>query len=193
MDRRQIVVTTGLDERAGGTLRDGVVVQRTRHARTRFVEREKPVVLRDPEPGDRWCALTVRARLERMGEVYRRLPHSPDTRPQPVRSCMPEPLRELFKDLPPAPLRPGVADDDLAAANQIVDVLAERERGIAWAIANRMSDRELGRHIGCHHATAANRKQDVLARLASHWNGLGWRPDDEDIRRARQFVHRNFY
>lgn len=193
MDQRQIVVETGLDEEVpwGGKSSPGTVVRR--HARTRFVERERPVLLRDPEPGDAWCSLTVRARLERMGEVYRRLPHSPDTRPQPVRSCMPTPLRELFKDLPAAPLKPGVTDTDLAAANQIVDVLGEAERGVAWAIANRMSDRQLARHIGVHHATAANRKQAVLARLAEHWNDLGWCPDNEDIRRARLFVHRNFY
>src|SRR4051812_16978928 len=97
-------------------------------ARTRFVEApEKPALRQAPRLGDAWCPLTVRARLERMGETYRKLPHSPDTRPGGHRSCMPTPIRELFKDLPAEPLRPGVSDADLAAANRVIDVLTSAE------------------------------------------------------------------
>jgi DNA-binding CsgD family transcriptional regulator len=190
MDRRTVVVETGLDERAGAMLDNGRVVPRTRHARTRFVPIKTPVLARAPELGDPWDPLTVRARLERMGETYRRLPGAGVVKPIQPKSCMPEPLRELFKDLPATPLRSGVTDADLAAANRVIDVLTARERGIAWAIANRMSDRELARHLGVHHTTAAARKQDVLKMLAEHWRTLDWMPDAEDINRACRFIHR---
>lgn len=163
----------------------------TRHARTRFVDRPAPALPEPPKLGDPWCPLTVRARLERMGETYRRLPHSPDTRPAGHKSCMPTPLRELFKDMPAAPLRQGVSDADLAAANQVIDVLTKDERAIAWAIANRMKDTELGLREGCDRRTAAAKKQRVLGHLAAHWNAMDWKPDEEDVRRANRFLHRN--
>lgn len=185
MGQRSVVVETGLDEEV-----EWKGEAYTRHARTRFVE-ARPIALapRAPELGDAWEPLTVRARLERMGETMRRLPLP---KPADVRSCMPEPKREMWKDMPAEPLRPGVTDADLNAAYQVVDVLTEAERGIAWALANRVSDRELGRWMRCDGKTAAARKQAVLAQLAAHWNTLTWRPDAEDINRARKFVHRNF-
>ncbi len=188
MDQRQIVVETGLDETVEWPRQTNRL-----HARTRFVEKPKSVEPpRLPELGDPWCPLTVRARLERMGETYRRLPHSPDTRPGGYKSCMPTPLRELFKDLPAEPLRPGVTDVDLKAANQVIDVLTESERSIAWALANKWGDRKLARAMRCHHATAAKAKQDVLAQLVTHWNTLDWKPDAEDVKRASRFIHRKF-
>ena len=177
-------------------------------ARTRrvVIEREGEAFNDLPAPGDPWCPLTVRARLERMGEVYRQLPHTPDTvmasrvrrdeRGKVVevneafRSWMPEPVRELFKDEPGVPRRLMPSDRDIAAAHRIVDVLSKEDRDIAWAIANRMSDRKLGRALHRDGKTAAMRKQDVLHRLARHWNALEWRPDREDCARVEKFFHK---
>ena len=184
---REVLVETGLNETVEWP-KETV----TRHARTRFVERKKPEKPPLPEVGDRWEPLTVRARLERMGETYRRLPHSPDTKPGGYKSCMPTPVREPWKDAAPSTLRQGVSEKDLQASNLIIDVLGSDERAVAWAIANRMGDRELGRHRRCHHATAAREKQRVLDVLAAHWNTLSMRPDADDVLRARRFVHRNF-
>lgn len=195
MSGRQIVVETGLDERAGAVLvENGAgerrVVPRTRHARTRFVE---PVVPPEPElvPGDRWCPLTVRARLERTAEAYSRLP-----RPGPRRnpgSCMPETVREMWKDAAKEPSSDAALKDrDLNAAHQIVDVLTGPERAVAWAIAQRWGDSRLGRTLGVSHHTAAARKQQVLVELARQWNGQALRPDREDINRALRFIHRDF-
>lgn len=184
---REVVVRTNLDDEVvyrGKTLR--------RRASARFVDTPRAEAPREPALGDPWEPLTVRARLERMGEVYRRLPHAPDTRPQGHRSCMPTPVRELFKDMPPGPLRLVPDHADIVAANQVIDVLTRDERSIAWAIANRMGDRALGRHLRTSHHTAAHRKQAVLGVLTAHWNTLDWWPDAEDINRARRFIHRDF-
>jgi hypothetical protein len=199
MDQRQIVVEDGLDERAGGTLRDGKVVQRTRHARTRFVtvELEKPVPLRDPEVGDRFDQVTVRARLIRFGRVWRRVPHTPDTRPQRERSCMPEPKREIFKDMPAVPMRLPVPSVDMTEAVQVLDAYlpmhedAER-KALWWAVADKESDREMGKRERCHHATAGKRKLIFLEALAKDWNERGWRVSLGDVVEARKLLHRNF-
>lgn len=177
-------------------------------ARTRLVPIERPgeELPALPVPGDLWCALTVRARLERMGEVYRQLPHSPDTVMasrvrrddagkvievnEAFRSWMPEPVRELFKDEPGVPRRLLPSDRDIAAAHRIVDVLCKADRDVAWAIANRLSDRKLGKAMRCDGKTAAGRKQDVLHRLAVHWNTMEWRPDREDCARVEKFFHK---
>ena len=184
---RSVIVRTGLDDEVeyrGKSYR--------RRASVRFVERPPPEVEREPALGDPWEPLTVRARLERMGEVYGRLPHSPDTRPQPVRSCMPTPVREPWKDAAPGPLRLLPDHADIVAAHQVVDALTKDERHVAWAIATRMKDAELARHMRKSNHTAAKRKQEVLTVLAEHWNTLEWSPDGEDINRARRFIHRDF-
>lgn len=184
---RSVVVRTNLDDE---------VVHRgksyRRRASARLVDTPPPTAPREPALGDAWDPLTVRARLERMGEVYRRLPHAPDTRPQQVRSCMPTPVREPWKDAAPGPLRLLPDHADIVAAQQVVDALTADERSIAWAIANRMGDRALGRHLRTSHHTAAHRKQAVLGVLTAHWNTLDWWPDAEDINRARRFIHRDF-
>ena len=74
----------------------------------------------------------------------------------------------------------------------ICDVLDVDERPVAWAIAQRKSDRWLGRRLGVHNMTAAARKQAMLEALAVRWSGLGMRPDAEDVRRACRFFHNNF-
>ena len=185
---RSVIVRTGLDDEVvyrGKSYR--------RHASVRIVETPPPVVPREPMLGDPWEPLTVRARLERMNEVYGRQPHSRDTRPpQPPGSCMPEPVREPWKDAAPGPLRLLPNHADIVAAHQVVDALTKEERSIAWAIAIRMSDRALGRHLRKSHHTAAHRKQAVLDALVAHWNTLDWWPDAEDINRARRFIHRDF-
>lgn len=192
-ERQRVVVETNLDERAGASLVDGKVVPRTRHARTRFVpveidiDVEGEAFLDLPEVGDPWEPLTVQARLERMAETQSRLPR---IRPARVRSCMPDTVRERWKDAPKEELTDkALDDDDLGAANQVIDALTAGQRPVAWAIAERKSDRWLGRKQGVHHQTAAGRKQAMLKMLADHWNKLDWRPDAEDIRRARQLLN----
>lgn len=205
--RREVVVETGLDERAGGKLIDGKVVTRTRHARTRIVdiERHGEAFLDLPEVGDPWEPLTVRARLERTAEAYGHLPKAgPRKNPK---SCMPIPVRQKWID---AAKEEGQSESELdqalderddyavKAAHQVVDALpagddvdAAEKRLIAWAIAQKKSDRWLGRKLGCHNMTAAKRKQEMLATLADEWNRLDWRPDAIDVKRARRFLHNN--
>ncbi|HZQ01403.1 MAG TPA: hypothetical protein VFB13_17795 [Reyranella sp.] len=186
------VVETNLDEPVeviGGRLAGSYV----RRARTRFVE-EKPAVLpMPPRLGDRWEPLTVRARLQRMAEVFRRVPHDPDTRPGQYRSCMPTPVREIFKDQPAEPMRVPVSRAELAAAKQVLDsliTLTWEQRVTAWAIANKLSDRRLAKEIHCSHPTASDRKNALLRQLAADWNARGWTPDDFDLEHARSLIRR---
>ena len=193
MDGRQrVVVETGLDERAGGTLRDGKVVPRTRHARSTLVAVRKRHKPKAPELGDGWCPLTVRARLERLAYVFRQVPHDPDTRPAQVRSNMPEPVREIFKDQPGEPMRIPVDKADLDAAKMVLNhmiTLHRLWRIVAWSIANRIGDRRLGAYLHKDRRTAATLKQKLLARLSTEWPGA---PDEIDIADARDFLHRKF-
>jgi len=183
-DGKDVEVEVGLDERT------------MTRARTRFVERRPPPEPpRPPELGDPWCRLTVRARLLRMAETFRRVPHTPDTKPQGHRSCMPEPLREVFKDQPGEPMRLPVGKADLDAANQVLDSLVTLNRLnkiVAWHIANRLGDRRLGRYVRRDGKTAARLKQKLLDRLAHDWTARGWPLQAEDVREARALIHRNF-
>lgn len=194
--RRTVIVETGLEERAGAVLVDGRVTARTRHARTRFVDQrcEQPKTPRLPEIGDPWEPLTVRARLQRMAEVFRRIPHDPDTRPGGHRSCMPTPVREMFKDLPGEPMRVPVSRTDFTAAKQVLDsliTLTRDQRIVAWGIANNLGDRRVGRELGTHHHAAAKAKLALLAFLAADWNRRGWESEEQDVRAARDFIHRD--
>lgn len=186
MMRHHVVVELDLNETVerGG---QGITPATYRlHARTRFVAVARPCHVA-PELGDPWCELTVRARLRRMGDVFRRLPHTADTRPATYKSCMPTPVREIFKDQPGEPMRLGVTAADMSAARQVLDSLWMLDREsliVAWGIACSLSDRRVGRELSCHHATAANRKQQVLGILAAKWNLLGTLPDATDIRDA---------
>lgn len=199
-EQRKVVVETNLDERAGAVLVDGPkgrgVRPRTRHARARFVEaRREADPLEPPEIGSIWCPLTVRARLQRMADVFRRVPHTPDTKPQGHRSCMPQPVREIFKDQPGEPMRLRVAQADYAAAMQTLDsfvTLSRLNKIVGWHLANNISDRRLGRYVRRDHKTAAKLKQKLLAFLAGDWNARGWVPEAEDVRMARDLIHRNF-
>lgn len=162
------------------------------HARARFIAVARPRHIA-PEMGDPWCPLTVRARLHRLNDVFARVPHTGDTRPAGYRSCMPDPVREIFKDMPGEPMRLGVSAADMTAARQALDGLwrLDREqRVIAWGIAARMSDRKVGKALHCHHNTAARMKQDVLGLLAAQWNLAGSVPDVIDIRDAAAFVQK---
>lgn len=193
--KKRVVVETGLDERAGGKLVDGKVVPRTRHARTRFVDVANPTRPREPEIGDPWCPLTVRARLKRMAEVFRQVPHDPDTKPGRERSCMPMPVREVFKDQPGEPMRIPVARSDLAAAKQVLDSLItfnRLKRIVIWSLANNISDRRLGRYVRRDGKTAARLKQLLLGELAEDWNKRSWPLEPLDVRGARDLIHRDF-
>lgn len=197
MDGRQRVrveVETNLDERAGGRLIDGRVVPRTRHARSRFIVDRKPAkpVVARPRLGDPWCPLTVRARLERLAYVFRQVPHAPDTRPAKVRSNMPEPVREIFKDQPGEPMRLPVDKADLDAARMVLESLITLHRLwriVAWSIANRVGDRRLGAYLKKDRRSAAKLKQQLLERLAREWAGA---PDPIDIADAGDFIHKKF-
>ena len=190
-----VEVEVGLEERAGGRLVDGKVVTRTRRARTRFVTPRKAAApVRSPEVGDPWCPLTVRARLQRMSDVFRRIPHDPDTRPGIERSCMPTPVREVFKDQPGEPMRVPVSRADYNAACQVLDDLVKRQsrlqRILVWGIAARQSHRQIAEHLCCSHTHAAKRVQQMLTILVASWNGRGWMPEAADIERARELIHR---
>jgi hypothetical protein len=181
---QDVEVEIGLDE-----------VTRT-EARSRFVARKSKVAPpRPPELGDPWCPLTVRARLHRMAEVFRRIPHDPDTRPGIERSCMPTPVREIFKDQPGEPMRLPVARADYAAACEVLDDLVKRQsrlqRILVWGIAAKQSHRQIAEHLCCSHTHAGKRVQQMLTILVSAWNGYGWMPEAADIERAKELIHRN--
>jgi hypothetical protein len=197
-ERQRVVVETNLDE-VVDRLEPGLTPATYRvHAKARFIdiERHGEAHLELPVVGDPWDPLTVRARLERVGETMRRLPKPG---PRKVGNCMPETLRERWKDAPKEEATDEALDDvDVNAAYQVIDVLPmglgeldSNERRIAWAIAQKRSDRWVGRRDGCDGKTAAARKQTVLKSLAEQWNKREWRPDAEDVKRARKyFLHR---
>ncbi len=187
---RKVMVEAGLNEEVayrGATY--------TRHARARFVDDDPaPDVPSLPQIGDRWDPLLVRARLQRMADVFRRIPHTRDTKPMGYRSSMPEPVREIFKDQPGEPMRLGVSAQDSGAAKQVLETmigLSDQQRWVAWGIANRLSDRRVGRALHTSHHGAAKAKQQLLELLAADWNARGWQPDSADIMDARMLIHRN--
>ncbi len=194
-DQRRIVVETGLEERAGGRLIEGRVVPRIRHARTRFVEPlpevEPP---KAPDVGDPWCSLTVRARLHRVNWVLRK-----DQRPGPratPKSCMPEHVREIFKDQPGEPIRLRVPAADQDAINQTLADLVrfysdDEAKVVIYAIIEKTSGEDLGETLGCSGTHARTLMKRMLDRLVIDWNRHSWRPDANDIERAKKLIHRN--
>jgi hypothetical protein len=143
MTERQIVVETGLDERAGGTLVEGRVVPRTRHARTRFVDTvPRPV---EAVPSDRWTPPLVAARLQRMAEIFAGGPGCMPS--EGIETCMPAPLLEPGKDYRPETTMPRArltaAQLDFAETTfEIVlrlFVADDAAGAIIWSIANRKS------------------------------------------------------
>lgn len=172
-------------------------VERVRHARTeRVVEIDRPgeAFLAEPEVGDLWEPLTVHARLHRLAAVFRKLPHTPDTKPAGYRSCMPEPVREIFKDARPGePMRLPVNADDYRAAMALLDVivsLTDDQRLVLWGLACKLSNRRMGKHLHCHHLTVAKRKIEVLDIMVRKLNTMEMRPDERDIEQARELIHR---
>lgn len=185
----EVIVETNLDEEVEYRGKSFV-----RHARTRIVERKPQLSIDPPQPGDPWCPLTVRARLQRMAEVFRRLPHDPDTRPAVERSCMPQPVREIFKDLPGDPMRIPVGQVDHRAAMQVLDsliTLTTEQRWLAWAIATRLDDTKTGKGLKISDKTARLRKLALLDHLVVDWTARGWMPELADIVLAASFIHRN--
>lgn len=163
-------------------------------ARAKFVARKKRAEPpRPPELGDPWCPLTVRARLQRMAEVFRRLPHTPDTKPGGYRSCMPEPVREIFKDLPGEPMRVPVGSADLKDAMQVLDALIQMstaQRILAWGIAAKVSATLAAKYLRCSDKTARARMLEFLDATAVDWNRRQWVPGERDVVLAREFIHR---
>lgn len=163
-------------------------------ARSKFVAKkasaEPP---KPPELGDPWCPLTVRARLQRMAEVFRRLPHTPDTKPGGYRSCMPEPIREIFKDQPGEPMRVPVGSADLKDAMQVLDALIQMttmQRILAWGIAAKVPASTVARYLRCSDKTARKRLLGFLDETWVDWRGRGWVPNERDVVLAAQFIHR---
>ena len=163
-------------------------------ARSKFVARRpKPAPPEPPRLGDPWCPLTVRARLQRMAEVFRQVPHTSDTKPQGHRSCMPEVIREIFKDQPGEAKQLPVGKADMAAAMQTLDSFVTLNRLfkiVGWHIACKIGDRRLGSYIHRDRRTAASLKQQLLERLAGDWNRRGWSPDQVDIGDASELIRK---
>lgn len=161
---------------------------------TRMVDpKPLPEPPREPELGDPWCPLTVRARLQRMNWVLTRHPR---VKPAVERSCMPEPVREPWKDAAKGTsmrLRPPKRDET-AVSLTLISLVAyqdEIDRHVIWAIALKMPDTTLATTIGVSDKTARGRKEEMLKLLAADWNARGWLPEAEDIERAKRFIHRN--
>lgn len=173
----------------------------TRHARSRFVERPKePEPSKPPQLGDPWCPLTVRARLHRFAEVFRRIPHTPDTKPGGYRSCMPDVVRELWKDQPKdkglEAIRLVVDSTDRTAAFQLLTSLIsfkfDRDKfALWWGIANKLSARRVARELRCDHKTVSTRMLKLLEELSIDWNRRGWATEAADIAIAEKLIHRN--
>jgi len=188
---RSVIVETNLGQEA-----DWNGQPATLHARTRFIDRPPEPSTREPQLGDRWDPLTVRARLQRTAEVFRKLPHTPDTRPGGHRSCMPTPVRELFKDLPGEPMRLLPRAEDLEAMRQVLDSLVHfrtaEQRMAIWGVAANLSHRRIAREMRCSRDKAATAVQAILVTLAEDWNRRGTRPDHVDTEWAGALIHRNF-
>lgn len=186
MAERILTVELGLDANA------------TR-ARTRFVERASPPAPpKPPEVGDAWCPLTVRARLQRVNWVLRRDPrvghYGRD--PEQMASCMPETVREMWKDQPGVPTRLQVpaADQDVITTT-LTDLLRFKDddegKAVVYAIVEKTSGEELGKTLHCSPTHARTLMKRMLDRLAIDWNTRSWRPDARDIERAKKLIHRN--
>lgn len=164
-------------------------------ARSRFVARKpRPEPLKPPELGDPWCPLTVRARLQRVGWVLRKDPRvGPRENP---RSCMPEPVREMWKDQKAEPMRIPVPSADQDATVEVLkDLLRFKDddeaRYVVFSIAEKMGGDRLGELLHCSDTHARKLQKRMLDDLAKVWNGYSWRPDARDIERAKKFIHRN--
>lgn len=180
---QDVVVETGLDP-----------VTRTA-ARSRFRARRKPdEPPKPPELGDPWCPLTVRARLQRVGWVLGRDPLvGPRENPK---SCMPEPVREPWKDQKGEPMRiPVPSVDQDAATHVLTDLLRFKDddeaRYVVFSIAEKMGGDKLGELLRCSDTHARKLQKRMLDDLAVAWNRYSWRPDARDIERAKKFIHRN--
>lgn len=194
---QDVEVDLGLEERAGGRLVNGKVVTRTRRARTRFVHRRKGAGEAAPSLpviGGDWCPLTVRARLQRVGWVLAK-----DAKPGPrknPKSCMPEIVREVFKDQPAEPMRIPVPSADQDAVNAVLKDLMrfrydDEARYVVFSIAEKMGGDGLGELLHCSDTHARKLQKRMLDDLAKAWNGYTWRPDARDVERAKKFIHRN--
>lgn len=164
-------------------------------ARAKFVARKKRAEPpRPPELGDPWCPLTVRARLQRVGWVLRKDPRVGPRRDP--KSCMPEVVREMWKDQKGEPMRIPVPSADQDAVTAVLQDLLrlkddEEARCVVFSIAEKMGGDKLGELLHCSDTHARKLQKRMLDDLAAAWNRLPWRPDARDIERARKFIHRN--
>ena len=78
----------------------------------------------------------------------------------------------------------------LALLDVIVSITAEH-RLVLWGLACKLSNRRMATHLHCDHKTVAKRKLELLDILVRKLNALQTRPDDRDIERARELIHRN--
>lgn len=207
MGRQEIVVETGLDERAGASLRDGKVVPRTRHARVRFVEAPPPPI--EAVPADRWTQPLVAAKLQNMAALFRR-DRVKGLRPMGYRSNLPEPILDRSQDYAPTVTvpRPGLTAAELDHAIEVFSlVLAlwpgdEDAPSIIWCIANQQDYADAADEMN---QATWRRKRDWTARnIRYHWaeriaprlvdifTDMQLSIDPEDVARAsRRSFHRN--
>lgn len=164
-------------------------------ARAKFVARKpRPEPPKPPVLGDPWCPLTVRARLQRVGWVLAKDPE-PGPRKNP-RSCMPEPVRELFKDQKGEPMRMPVPSADQDAVTDVLKDLMrfkddDEARYVVFSIAGKLGGEKLAEFLHCSDTHARKLQKRMLDDLASAWKGYSWQPDARDIERAKKLIHRN--
>ena len=207
MERRQIVVETGLEERAGGVLHQGLVVQRTRHARARFVA--ETLTAEAPVPADRWTPPLVAAKLQNMAALFRR-DRVKGLRPMGYRSNLPEPILDRTRDYAPAvsvPM-PKLSNAELDHALEVFELVLKLWPGdedapsIVWCIANRLDYADAAEEMNAatwrtkRDWTARNIRyhwaENIAPRLVGLFTQLDLRIDPEDVTRAsKRSFHRN--
>ena len=110
---------------------------------------------------------------------------------------MPETVREAWKDAGPGEKMriPVPASDQDAINATLIDLLRFRHddesKAVIYAIVEKTSGDDLAGILGCSDTHARKLMKRMLDRLALEWNSLPWRPDHNDIERAKKLIHRN--
>jgi len=112
------------------------------------------------------------------------------------RSCMPEPVREAWKDQKGEPMRIPVPSADQDAVTVVLQDLLrfkddDEARYVVFLIAGKLGGEKLAEFLHCSDTHARKLQKRMLDDLAKAWNGYTWRPDGRDIERAKKFIHRN--
>lgn len=136
-----------------------------------------------------WDPLLVFCRLRLMGDITRRCPLNGRDRPAPVKSCMPEIVREVGKMdyAAPRPLRAALPNAaEISLRDQTVQWLAHLERidrVVLWGYAVGQSSRSIEGHLRDYLGVSLSYRaiQDRFARLIEalprYWNVRGYEVD----------------